>query len=94
MRKKVYKRERKIDNVWFSQERSHGHAKSYVTRGISNCFEPCIYSCNKCNGKVFRKETDLQGKDSNSRMVDANGRNWRTFYYCEDCYNGVEVEGD
>ena len=91
---KKFTRERRADNVWFSQERSHGHAKSYVMRGISSCFEPCVYNCNECNGKVFRKETDLEGEDSTSRMIDASGRNWRTFYYCEDCYNGVEVEGD
>lgn len=81
--------ERKSGYCWVTQ-----NDKSVA--GISVCYEKVDYDCNRCQGQVSRRYTNLDGsKKTNSvlstKMIDGKfQREYREFWACNVC--GQEVE--
>lgn len=85
-------RECKDDNVWYTK-------KKYVLLGMPNCFEEYIYQCKNCGGDVRQCHTALDGKSKvrclTTEKIDGKWvKKYRTFYVCDGCSQGTEVEAD
>jgi DNA-directed RNA polymerase subunit RPC12/RpoP len=93
--KKLYTRELKELNVWYTAERGYREV-SRVLKGIPTCFEDYQYTCAKCSGPVLRAHRDRAGNPTkvlSSRQV--NGvvvRDYTTHYNCTQCGHGGEVD--
>ena len=90
--KEEFVHEYKRDNVWYTKN-------DEVLRGIPTCFEPYIYTCNRCNGDVRRYHTALDGESPTQVLTSSkvNGewiKQYRTFYKCDTCNKQVETKED
>lgn len=62
-----------------------------VLKGMPNCFENYILTCNFCNGDVERKYTELDGITKINSLhysFDDNGKqikHFKEFYCCNNC---------
>jgi hypothetical protein len=89
--------EHKKNNHWYT-EQIEG-VGNFVIKGVSNCFERYVYTCNKCPGYVKRYYTELDGITPLKNDWLISGPNeegmWapqqREFWGCVVCKNKTET---
>ena len=93
----VFCHEYKGNNHWYTQRRDE--IGNYVFKGVSNCFESYVYTCNKCPGFVKRYYTEMDGVTPHTggilvTAIDDEGY-WspkqREFWGCVICDNKIET---
>lgn len=89
--------EHKLNNHWYT-EKVDGVGR-FVIKGVANCFESYVYTCNKCPGYVKRYYTELDGVTPHTKSLISSGVDqdgvWRPrqreFWGCVICDNVVET---
>ena len=88
--------EHKKDNHWYTE--NIDGVGTFVLRGVANCFENYVYTCNKCPGYVKRFYTELDGitpLTSGLLSYGVEDGTWapkqREFWGCVICDNKIET---
>lgn len=96
--KRLYTREVKGLNVWYTGERTQDGAAPQVLRGLPSCFESYKYTCSKCSGPVLRVHRDRAGNPttslSSSTIDGVWVRHYTIHYNCTQCGHGGETAED
>lgn len=86
-----FHRHQKSGNVWYTQQYK-------VLKGLPNCFETYILTCNTCHNDVHREYLKLHSDEpTNVSRTNVNGtwvKNYRILYACDNCKWEMQTEQD